>query len=260
MSVIKSEKSDGVQAVVLTLHILEHLGQSRKPLGVTAIATALGINKSRIYRHLRTLVSEGYLKQCSDTERYEVGVKFVHLGRAVFDRLHVGEIALPFLTALRDTLGHSTVISEIEPGGVRVLSTVSGKSAIEIGVKQGSLMPFHSSAQGKIALAFGDERLRRTVLRSRLEILTPKTIVSTTALSKDLDKICRQRWAVAPNESLLGLNALAAPVFDATGKLVAAVAIVDSIQFIEAVPSAEQIGQIVGTAKDISMALGYSGA
>ncbi len=257
MPTVGGAKTDGVQAVVLTLRILEHLGNARKPLGVTAIAAELDVNKSRIFRHLRTLVNEGYLAQCRDTERYEVGGKFVRLGRAVADHLHVGEIALPHLTALRNALGHSSVISEVEAGGVRILATVSGKSAIEIGVKQGSLLSFHASAQGKIALAFGDEAVRRTVLRSRLDLHTPKTIVSATALGKDLDKVRRQGWAVAPNEALLGLNALAAPVFDGQGKLVAAVAIVDSIQFIEAVPSFEQISQTVAAAKRISAALGF---
>ena len=257
MPVISGERTEGVQSVVLTLRILEHLGTVRKPAGVTSIATALGVNKSRIFRHLRTLVHEGYLAQCLDTERYEIGAKFVGLGRAVADRLHVGEIAMPHLIALRDALGHFSVLSEIESTGVRILATVSGKSPIEIGVRQGSVLSFHASAQGKIALAFGDESLRRNVLRSRLELQTPKTIVSAAALSKDLDKVRRQGWAVAPNEALIGLNALAAPVFDASGKLVAAVAVVDSIQFVEAVPSAEQVMQVTGAALKISTALGF---
>jgi IclR family transcriptional regulator, KDG regulon repressor len=258
MPVISGEKSEGVQAVVLTLRILEHLGRARRPLGVTALATALDTNKSRIFRHLRTLVSEGYLVQCTETERYEVGARFVGLGRAVTDRLHLGEIATPHLHTLRDALGHFSVISEVEGGGVRILVAVSGTSPIEIGVKQGSLLSFHASAQGKIALAFGEEKIRRDALRSRLEMQTPKTIVSVTVLNRDLEKIKRQGWAVAPNEALLGLNALAAPVFDASGKLIASVAIVDSIQFIEAVPSPEQIAQTIAAAQRISAALGHN--
>jgi IclR family transcriptional regulator, KDG regulon repressor len=259
MPAVTEKKVDGVQSVMLTLSILEHVGRARKPLGVTAIATALDVNKSRIFRHLRTLVNEGYLAQCKETERYEVGGKLMGLGRAVADRLQMGEIALPHLHALRDMLGHFSVISEIEPTGVRIIATVSGTSAIEIGVKQGSLLSFHSTAQGKIALAFGEDKLRREVLRSRLDMQTTKTIVSATALGKDLDKVRRQGWAVAPNESLIGINALAAPVFDATGRLIASVAIVDSIQYIEAIPSVEQINQTVSAGKRISASLGYNG-
>lgn len=260
MPVVSGEKVDGVQAVVLTLRILEHLGRAHKPMGVTAIAQALDVNKSRIFRHLRTLVAEGYLVQSSETERYTVGPKLVGLGRSVADRLQVAEIAMPHLHDLRDALGHFSVISEVESDGIRILATVSGKSAIEIGVKQGSVLPFHASAQGKIVLAFGDETLRRNVLRARLDMLTPKTIVSPTALNRDIEKVRKQGWATAPNESLIGLNALAAPVFDANGKLVASVGIVDSIQFIEAAPSREQIDQTVQAAARISAALGYQAA
>ena len=83
---------------------------------------------------------------------------------------------------LRDALGHYSVLSQVEEEGVRVLAAVSGRSLVEIGVRRGSLLLFHASAQGKVALAFGPEETRHRVLRSRLEMLTPSTIVSATRL------------------------------------------------------------------------------
>ncbi len=251
---------DGVQAVVLALRILEYLASQRRAVGVTALARTLGTTKSRIYRHLRTLQQQGYIVQSADTERYRIGSRLVTLGRAVSESFDLASAAYETIRELRDTLGHSCVVSQVEPEGVRVLAAVSGKSAIEIGVKRGSLLQFHSSAQGKVALAFGEETLREVVLASRLERLTPKTIVTASALRNEIERIRRQGWAVAPNESLIGLNTLAAPIFDATGALVGTIGAVDSIQFIPEHPSAEQIRHIRSTALSISEALGYAGA
>jgi DNA-binding IclR family transcriptional regulator len=249
---------EGVQAVILTLRILEYLAGQRKAVGVTALAQALGENKSRIYRHLRTLVQQGYIVQSADTERYRVGSRLVTLGRMVGESFDLANAAYDAIRELRDALGHSCVVSQVEAEGVRVLTTVPGKSPIEIGVKRGSLLPFHGSAQGKVALAFGDQDVRDAVLASQLEKLTPKTIVTQDALRKELGMVRHQGWAVAPNEALIGLNTLAAPIFDESGTIAGAVAIVDSIQFIPAEPSSEQVEQTLAAARHISEKLGYT--
>jgi DNA-binding IclR family transcriptional regulator len=256
---IEGAQTEGVQAVVLTLRILELLAQEGRPVGVTALAKALGTTKSRIHRHLRTLAQEGYILQSPDTERYQVGARLAALGRMAGDTFDLASVAAPTMRQLRDTLGHFCVVSQVEPDGVRVLATLPGKSAVEIGVKRGSLLQFHGTAQGKIALAFGDEELRSHVFRSRLDLLTPHTVVSHAQLRREIEKVREQGWAVAPNESLIGVNALAAPVFGAGGVLVAAVSIVDSIQFLEAEPTREQIAAVTEAGERISAALGYSG-
>jgi len=254
---IAGPPEDGVQAVALTLRILEHLVRERRAVGVTSFAQALGTTKSRIFRHLQTLTAHGYLAQEPETERYQIGPRLISLGRQVSDNLDIVDIATPVLRQLRDALGHYTVISQVEHDGVRVLAAISGHSVVEIGVKRGSLLLYHASAQGKIALAFGSEETRRRVLRSRLEILTPFTIASAAALELELERVRRQGWAVGFNESLIGLNTLAAPVFDATGMLVATVGIVDSIQFIPETPSGDQIRETVAAAAQISELLGH---
>jgi IclR family transcriptional regulator, KDG regulon repressor len=254
---IAGEPDEGVQAVALTMRIIEFVAHARRPVGVTVLARELATTKSRIYRHLQTLTRSGYLSQEAETERYQVGPRLVGLARLIDDGLDIVDVAMPVLRELRDTLGHYTVISQLEDDGVRVQASVSGRSLVEIGVRRGSVLLLHASAQGKVALAFGPEDLRRRVLRSRLEMLTPKTIVSAAALADELDRIRARGWATGYNESLIGLNTLAAPVFDATGKIVGAVGIVDSIQYLQETPSEDQIRETVKAAARISELLGH---
>lgn len=259
MPKVAGVQADGVQAVVLTLRILEHLAGAGRDVGVTGIAAALGTTKSRIFRHLQTLVAQGYAARASDTERYRIGPQFVALGLAVSGGLDLATMAIPAMRDLRDTLGHSVVVSRLEPEGMRVISMMSGRSPFEIGVRPGSLLAFHATAQGKVGLAFGPETLRQNVFRSRLDLLTPRTIVSATALRREVEAAQAKGWAVAPNESLLGVNVLAAPIFGTGGECLGAIGIVDSIQFIEGVPSQEQIQQTLHAAREASGALGWSG-
>ncbi|NDW07315.1 IclR family transcriptional regulator [Jiella pacifica] len=254
---IEGKAGDGVQAVQLTLGIIEHLAKERQAVGVTTLAQALGTTKSRVHRHLQTLVQQGYIVQPKDSDRYESGPRLVALGRAVSDHLDLAHIAGDPLLELRDALGHSAVISQITPDGMRVLTTMPGRSAIEIGVRSGSILNFHCSAQGKVALAYASPEFQARVLRGKLEVFTPFTIISPAVLTAELETIRARGWATAPNEIGIGLNTLAAPVFDAAGSICGAVGIVDMVQFIAGEPSEDQRVRTIAAARRVSRALGY---
>lgn len=259
MPKISGETTEGIQSVVLALRVIEHLAQSRNPVGVTALANALGTTKSRIYRHLQTLVRQGYIVQSETTERYKVGSRLISLGRQVSDNNSLVNAAYDPMRELRQKLGHSCVLSQLEDDGARVILTMPGMSAIEIGVKPGSLLNFHNSAQGKVMLAFSPPDRIEAVLSAPLATSTPETITDVAALRRHLDQVRLRGWATAANEAATGLNALAFPVFDELGAVVGSIAIVDLVQFIEAEPSAEQIAQTARIARQVSLSLGYAG-
>ena len=255
---IENKSGDGVQAVHLALSIIEYLAKEGRAVGVTALAQALGTTKSRIHRHLQTLVQEGYIIQPKGSDRYESGPRLVALGRAVSDSLDLAHISADPLLELRDALGHSAVVSQITPDGMRVLVTVPGRSPIEIGVRAGSMLPFHCSAQGKVALAYASPEFRDRVLRGKLEVWTPYTVITPSVLAADLEKIRIQGWTTAANQTSVGLNTLAAPIFDAAGVVCGAVGVVDMVQFIPETPSEDQRARTIAAARRVSMALGYN--
>ena len=209
-----------------------------------------------MHRHLRTLVEQGYVVQADDSDKYKAGVRLIGLGRLVSQNTDLAAIARDIMFELRDRLGVSVVISQMERDKLRVLSSLLGTSAIEIGVRHGSILSFHSTGQGKVALAFGDPALAERVIGGRLEMMTPFTIASPTALLTDLQQIRARGWATSPNQTMLGMNTLAAPIFDGSDQLVGTIAILDSIQFIEEQPSAVQIAQVTQAAAKISSSLG----
>ena len=122
---VKGQTEEGIQSVLLAFRLVEHLVAAGRPVGVTVLAQALDTTKSRIYRHLQTLMAAGYIRQERETERYMIGPGLVRIGRNVSQNLDLLTIAMPILRELRDELGHYTVISEMEPDGVRVLAAVS---------------------------------------------------------------------------------------------------------------------------------------
>lgn len=251
------KESTGVQAVLFALEILEHVAVQREAIGVTALAAHFGTNKSKVFRHLRTLAQQGYVVQDESSERYRVGARMIALGQAVNDSVDIVREAGPVMRKVRNALAHSVILGILEKRGVRVVSVQSGKSDIEISVKPGSLLAHHNSAQGKIALAYGGAELFESVCAAGLAAPTPQTITSAKALEMELMQIRKQGWATAPNEAVTGLNALAVPIFDASGQVVATVAIVDSVQFISAEPDKLQIQTLLNAGLSISESIGF---
>jgi DNA-binding IclR family transcriptional regulator len=87
--------------------------------------------------------------------------------------------------------------------------------------------------------------------------MTEHTIATPSALRAEIEQIRHQGWATAPNEALIGINTLAAPIFESSGAMVGAVAIVDSVQCLPPVPAPEQIAAVIEAARAVSSEFGY---
>lgn len=248
--------SGGVRSVQLALDVLEAVAFSDDELGVTQIAERLNVTKGSVHRHLQTLVERGYLAQNPTTSRYTIGPRSRLLARHAPDEDFV-HLAEGPMRQLRDAIDQPIVLSEMTPRGALVLQNLPATSPIEIGVRAGSELTFHASAQGKVMLAFAPRPFRARILARPLQRFTAKTIVSPPKIEQELDEIVRLGYASAPEEAMLGLNAVAAPVFDAHDACIGAIAIVGSIQFLPEKPRQSDVTQLIEAARQISRKLGH---
>jgi DNA-binding IclR family transcriptional regulator len=254
------DRSDtGVRSVQLALDVLEAVAFSSEELGVTQLAERLNVTKGSVHRHLLTLVERGYLVQNPVTTRYGIGPKSRLLARLAPEADLVGLAEGP-MRELRDGLGHSVVLSARTPRGALVLNTIQGTSAIEIGVRPGSELSFHASAQGKILLAFAPRPQQERILSRPFQTFTSHTLVDRKPIEEELLRAARLGYAAAPQEAMLGINALAAPIFDDKDACVGTVALVGSIQFLPANPDPASISALKATAEHISRKLGHGRA
>jgi DNA-binding IclR family transcriptional regulator len=247
-----------LDSVDLVLRLIELLAASREPRGVTDVARELGISKPRAHRHLRALVQRGYARQDPRTERYEVGIKLLVVGEAVRDRFDVMGAIRPSMAPLREASGLAVTASALAEDAVVVLDMLQGKSLIEFGIRPGSRMDLHASAHGQVALAFGPPALLERILAGPLAAWTPHTLTQPAAVRAAVEQVRRQGWATASDAVQIGVNALAAPVFDHRGELRGAIALVGPSHLIPQAPETRLIGLITGAAADASRRLGWN--
>jgi DNA-binding IclR family transcriptional regulator len=255
--VAKSDSGTGVRSVQNALNVLEAVALSDGDVGVTQLADRLGLTKGSVHRHLTTLVDRGYLVQNSSTARYGVGPKYALLSRVV-PRVDLTQIADHAMHDLRDNLGHTVVLSAMTPRGALVLSTVASTSPIEIGVRPGSELSFYASAQGRALLAFAPKPFQARILSRPLRAFTSKTITDRSAIERELVKVQRAGYAAAPEQVLLGVNAIAAPIYDDRDSCVAAIAIVGSIQHLPGSVHEQTASALKRAGRQISKLLGQA--
>ncbi len=246
-----------LDSVDLVVRLLELLADTREPRGVTEIAGRLGISKPRAHRHLRALVRRGYARQDPQTDRYEIGIKVLVLGEAVRDRFDVVGSIRPSMAPLREASGLAVTASSLVEGAVTVLEMLHGRTLIEFAIRPGARLDFHASAHGLIALAFGPPTLIDQVLSEPLKAWTDRTLTDPAQVRAEVERVRRQGWATAADAVQVGVNALAAPVFDHRGDWRGAVAVVGATQFIEAAPSERLITLVAKAAADASCRLGW---
>jgi IclR family acetate operon transcriptional repressor len=241
----------GLDSVDFILNILELLADTDRPRALSDIARSLRVSKPRAHRHLRALLQRGYVRQESDTERYEITAKLLALGEAVRDRFDIARVVRPSMSRLRDATGQTVTASTLIADQVTIIEMIHGRTLVEFGVRPGGALDPFASAHGLVALAFGPaDRIARSWTGPSPK--DPDAVTAAVAL------VAERGWATAANGVLVGVNALAAPIFGHQGEWRGTIAIVGSTSFIRAEPAPAQIRDVLRAAREVSRQLGSS--
>ncbi|MCC5969040.1 MAG: IclR family transcriptional regulator [Pararhodobacter sp.] len=245
------------QSTQLAFLLIEEMADIGAPVALSDLARRLGIQKVRAFRYLRTLSAMGYVLQDPDTERYQLSFKLYHLAQALADRNDLLRDARPMMLALRDQTGFTVTLSQVEPEGMRILDMVRNVHPVEIVTRPGGLLDFHASAQGKVALAFGDGAAWNVVRSRPLRRWTDHTNTDIAALEAEVEQVRRQGWAEAPEQTLNGVSALSAPVFDVHKQMVATLTLAGPLHSLGQPPEDKLVTALLTAARRISGNLGF---
>lgn len=210
-----------VAAVERALAVLDALADGSAELGTNELARRTGINASTVSRLLATLATAGLVEHVESTGRYRLGLRLVQLGNAVLGRLDLRELARPHLRALVDETGETATLSAPGEQDAVTVDFVQSSSSVQSVARIGRPSVGHATATGKVMLAFGAAHLPSGPLAAH----TDRTIVDRGLLEAELERVRSQGYATAVGEREPQLNALAAPVLDGRGDLVAIIGV-----------------------------------
>lgn len=210
------ENARTVGSIERATSVLALFAESKRPtLGVTEIATELGLSKAVVHRMLASLRDADLIKLDPTSRRYSLGPATLKLGLAYLSALDIREIARPALARLSGAT-HETATLSIRHQWQRVyIDQVTPAREVKMTVVVGQPFPLHAGASSKAFLAFLSEEEQREYLdRHDLSRLTDETITDRGLLQRELEVIRKRGFARSLGERQAGAASVAAPVFD----------------------------------------------
>ena len=209
-----------VERAVTILEILARLGEG----GVTQLAQEIGVHKSTAFRLVSTLEQRGLVEQSEDRGKYRLGVGILRLAGATTARLDVVQEARPICRGLSLTTGETVNIAVLSDRSALYLDQFAGSSALQPHNWVGQHIPLHATSNGKILLSgLPDDEVDAMV--PTLTAYTDKTLTTRRQLRRELAEVREQGYALAVDELEVGLAAMAAPIRNAHGDVIASLSL-----------------------------------
>jgi DNA-binding IclR family transcriptional regulator len=257
MSNARGEGGGGVQSVdraVSVLEILAHRGEA----GVSEVAADIGVHKSTAFRLLAALEERELVEQAQERGKYRLGFGILRLASAMPGQLDVTQQARPVCEQLAAQLGETVNIAVRRSHFVVNIDQARGPSAVAAHNWVGELTPLHATSSGKVLLAYMTPEERREVLAaSGLARLTKHTITSARDLDAQVEAAARDGFASSIEELEEGLNAVAAPVRDHTGDVIAALSVSGPVYRFTGERLRQVVPDVIAAAAAISHRMGH---
>jgi len=216
----RQPSSRRIEAAQRAVTILDELAEGGE-LGTNELARRVGLPASTVSRQLGTLASTGLVEHDPESGRYRLGIKIVRLANAVLARLDVREIARPHLEELVRITGETATLHVPGEDDAVTIDFVPSAHFVQHVTQLGRPSIAHATSAGKVMLAFTD----RPLPSGPLKAYTKRTVISLEALAAEVERVRAQGYAEGFEEREPGLNAVAAPIWSASGTLAAIVAL-----------------------------------
>jgi DNA-binding IclR family transcriptional regulator len=215
-----------LETLVKAIRVLELFTTHHPQWGVTEISNKLKLNKSAVFRILQTLENEGYLKKDSRDRSYMLTARFLGISTVVVSQLSVIEVSKVEIDRLWDATQGTVIVRILEGCELITVAIRESPQALRVTHPLGSTVSFNYGAIGKSILAYLPQDEVKKILKARpLEKFTSKTILSVSSFSNELRNVSRNGYAFSDEEAIQGVRAVAAPIFDVTGRPFAGVSV-----------------------------------
>jgi IclR family transcriptional regulator, KDG regulon repressor len=211
------------QSLAHGLEILLLFDSAHPSFSVPEIVGRLHFSQSKTYRLIRALIHYGLLETPNGTGRYSLGIHALRLGLLAQQKFNVGVMALPFMKELSRLTKETVLLTAVAGNRAICLERVESEEPIRYSLfTPGASVPLHAGASSKVLLAFLPENEWDSLLAGEaLQRFTPQTITDPGVLKAELKEIRSRGYAFSDQEADREVRAVAAPVRNQRGELVA---------------------------------------
>jgi IclR family transcriptional regulator, pca regulon regulatory protein len=218
----RADNPDFVEALERGLEVIRALGKAPDGLSLSQVAEAAGLPRPTARRALVTLETLGYVR--SEERVFRLTPRVLDLGYSFLSGLGLPDVALPHLERLVAQVDESSEASVLDGEDIRYIVRVPSTTIMTLAINVGGRMPAHATSMGKVLLAgLADDELDEYLGTATLTRHLERTITDPDVLRDELMRVREQGYAIVDQELEEGLIAIAVPVRDRAGRVVAAI-------------------------------------
>ncbi len=206
--------------------ILETLANEGRSMSAPDIGAALGLTRQTVHRFLQQLEDEGMVRRDVERERYELGPAAVELGLKALTSAQDATLRRALMEQLVARVRETSNLGVFDGYKVIYIDRVECDWPLRAQLSVGSRVPAYCTAIGKLLLAHAPERLLEKYLSVvPLKRRSPNTITDLAAFRQEIAAIREQGYAINDQEDTEGLLALAVPIRDSFGEVLAGLSV-----------------------------------
>jgi DNA-binding IclR family transcriptional regulator len=222
----EAERSTTNTAIQKAIAILETIANDTRALSLPDIAEQLSLPRQTIHRVIKQLEEIGLVVRDPGRERYRIGQRLNQLALATISNPHQNKTSHAVLQGLVDDVAETCNVGMLDGHEVIYVDRVECDWPLRVQLKAGSRVPVYCTAIGKLLLANQDAEARQHILSvSKLKRYTDNTITTVDELEADLEEIRLLGYSINNQEDSVGLIAMAVPIRDIHGHVVAGLAV-----------------------------------
>lgn len=213
------EEKNPIQVADRLFLVLETLA-SDGPVALADISRKLELNKSTVHRLLCSLIYMGYVKQDTETQKYDLSLKILSLSNRLLGRMDILETVRPHLKKLSEETGETVHFVQLDGSeAVYIYKEESYQNSVRMVSKVGNRIPLYCSGVGKaIAADMKEEQVHDFWEASNIIPLTPHTITDYTRFLDRIKKVREIGYALDDEENELGVRCIAVSLPDYKGQ------------------------------------------
>ncbi|WP_462410439.1 IclR family transcriptional regulator [Neobacillus sp. Marseille-QA0830] len=256
------ENKNSIPAVERTLEILELLSDYEDPSGIgfEEILTMTNLPRSTAFRILSTLERKAFVEKTTQEKsiKWKIGIGLMRIGLEQVSKMNIRSEAMPVMKWLSDETDEYVQLGVLFQGKVMYIEHIKRLKQLSMYAELGSLLHANLSAAGMVLLSdLSPTLIDQIISENGLPKSTEKTITSPEEFKNKLNEVRMNGYAIDDEMFAVGIRCIAAPIYDHSGKAIAAIGISGFASHISGIGLERKKNLVIEAGYRISERLGF---
>ena len=218
---IAARRREAMGGLAKGLTVIRAFTRERPTLSLSDIAAATQMPAATARRCLLTLVELGYVTSIG--RQFVLRPKVLELGAAYLESMNIERLTKTHLEELAGATGDSAALCVLDGTEIVYVARASVRTILRLEAHVGSRFPAHATSTGRVLLAgLSAEHHQHYFDTVKLQALTERTVTDPVKLKKLIEECRVSGYSAVEDELAFGVVAIAVPVLDRSGRVVAA--------------------------------------